>query len=170
MSNERLKSQQPNLMTEVTRQRLMADLVKAERALSESKHEIGEAAGISHDWHDNFAFEQASRDAQLNMSIVIALRASLGNIEIIQPRLEVFDVGIGNNIKIQYEGESQEEEYCLLGPSDVSTQGNWISFKSPLGEAMLGKKVGDIVDFEVNNRKIRVKLTEVLSGNFNNHE
>lgn len=44
----------PNLMTETTRSKLKRQLEELEKELAEARLAVGEAAGSSHDWHDNF--------------------------------------------------------------------------------------------------------------------
>ncbi len=158
---------QPNLMSAYTKQRLIEDLARAEAELAEAKRQIGEAAGGSHDWHDNFAYEQATRDAQLNMTRVLNLRAALTNVAIIAPRERVDTIGIGNNVMVSFENQDGEE-FSLLGPQDVNYQPHAISFYSPLGAQLLGKTTGDSVKFKVKERELTVKVIEVRPGAFRN--
>ncbi len=155
-----------NLMSEATRQKVIADLAEAEAQLVKSKHEIGEAAGGSHDWHDNFAYEQATRDAQMNMTRVLGLRASLVNVQIIAPKTEVEQIAIGNNIRVIFNNETLEEEYSLLGPLDAVHRPGSISYKSPLGSRLLGRRLGETVSYAVGDRQINVRVVQVLPGNF----
>lgn len=155
-----------NLMSEATRKKLIADLAEAEAQLVKSKHQIGEAAGGSHDWHDNFAYEQATRDAQMNMTRVLGLRASLVNVQIITPTTEIEKIAIGNNVRVRFDNESLREEYSLLGPLDAVHHPGAISYKSPLGSRLLGKKLGETVSYTVGDRQINVYVVQVLPGNF----
>ena len=155
-----------NLMSEATRQKIVADLAKAELELAESKRQIGDAAGGSHDWHDNFAYEQATRDAQMNMTRVLGLRASLVNVQIINPRVEIETVGIGNNVRVRFSNESVEEEYSLLGPLDAIHHPACVSYKSPLGSKLVGRRLGETVSYMVGDRTITVEIAQILPGKF----
>lgn len=51
--------------------------------------------------------------------------------------------------------------YTLVGSSEADSLNNKISNESPLGEAMLGKKVGDTVKIEAPAGEIEYKIVKV---------
>ena len=50
-------------------------------------------------------------------------------------------------------------KFTILGPWESDIENNILSYKSPLGMALLGKQKGDVVDF--NNKKYTIKNIEV---------
>ncbi len=54
-----------------------------------------------------------------------------------------------------------EEKFQLVGPEEADIMGNKISFQSPLGEALLNKKKGDIVRVCTPGGKTEYKIIEV---------
>jgi transcription elongation factor GreA len=44
---------------------------------------------------------------------------------------------------VQKKGAKSEQEYMLVSPSEASLSENKISYESPLGSAMMGKKKGE---------------------------
>lgn len=61
------------------------------------------------------------------------------------------EVQIGSTVVIKERGEEDEEEYRIVGPAEANPRKGRISYQSPTGAALLGKKVGD---------KIRVKTDD----------
>jgi len=54
-------------------------------------------------------------------------------------------VRIGSRVRI--EDEDGEDEFAVVAPEDVDTGASRISTESPLGRALLGRRVGDRVRF-----------------------
>lgn len=152
----------PNLLTKATLQKLNEALEKALRQKSESLKSIGESARPG-DWHDNFALEQAHRDSQLAEANLLLLQQMLRNYEIIKPVNTTDFIEIGNQVVIQYVGENEEEIYTIGGTADRLYNNGFISNVSPLGKALLGRKVGDIVEF---GQGFKVKVIKILPSNF----
>ncbi len=61
------------------------------------------------------------------------------------------EVALGNKVKVLYDGDDEEdaEVYQILNRIEVDSAHNIISDESPLGSALIGKKVGDKVTFKV---------------------
>lgn len=161
---EKKNATRKNLMTGVSEQKLQSDLVEANKKAGEALRAIGEGAGVSSDWHDNFPFEQANRDFELCSSMIAAIKRQLENREIIKPRENTEEVGIGNQVVVILEGEKSPETFTILGVSDATMKSDWISYESPLGSSLMGKKVGDVVDFFVGETVRHVKIVEIKRG------
>ena len=52
---------------------------------------------------------------------------------------------IGSTVKIQHEGTGKEETFYLLGAWDGNPDKNWLSYKTRLGETLMGKAAEDKV-------------------------
>ena len=70
-------------------------------------------------------------------------------------------IGLGSTVVIQKEGDKEEHKYSIVGSEEVDMQVRKISYVSPLGEAMMGKKKGDIFSFETPNGKMNYKIVRV---------
>jgi len=117
------------LMTLQTKVRLERELQVAEEEAKDAEQAIGSAGGTD-DWHENFALEQAYQDFDRRIKKSLRLRSLLSNVEIIKPRQEVGEIGLGNTIIVQY-GDDDSEKFTVLGEADIGTQRGWISFASP---------------------------------------
>jgi transcription elongation factor GreA len=69
-------------------------------------------------------------------------------------------VCLGSNIVVEVDG--QESEYQLVGSSEANPGEKKISNESPIGQAILGKKAGDLVEIEVPDGKICYKIKKII--------
>lgn len=70
-------------------------------------------------------------------------------------------VGLGSTIKISYIEDDEEEEYKIVGSLEANPFENRISNESPIGKAVLNKKVGDIVSVDSPNGSYDVKILSI---------
>jgi len=65
-----------------------------------------------------------------------------------ETEIDTKTVQVGNIVKV-FDMEFEEEEtYTIVGTTEADAGNNKISNESPLGKALVGKKIGDIVDVE----------------------
>jgi transcription elongation factor GreA len=69
------------------------------------------------------------------------------------------EASIGSKVKVHVEGE--EEEFHIVGDPEADPLANKISHKSPLGELIVGKKVGDEIEYSIPTGKIKYKILEI---------
>lgn len=155
-----------NLMTEVTYERLQNRLEELKNSLREAQLRVGETAGQSHDWHDNAPFDQARADVEKFTSMVTELQNALKTPEIIKPNPNTEKVQIGNSVVLKFSDEPETSTFTVLGPYDANSKKGWVSHKTPLAQAILGKKTGEEVDFETPSGKLNLKIIEILPGQF----
>ncbi|MHC1740865.1 MAG: transcription elongation factor GreA [Anaerolineaceae bacterium] len=85
----------------------------------------------------------------------------LGDVVIIDEsgaKKEVVDVG--SKITIQ-EDDYPEETYFLVGPQEANPSKGRISHNSPIGQALLGHKIGDLIQVETPNGTIKLKIVRI---------
>ncbi|HAA64119.1 MAG TPA: transcription elongation factor GreA, partial [Thermoanaerobacter sp.] len=70
-------------------------------------------------------------------------------------------VSIGCTVKVYDESYNEEVEYTIVGSAEADPMNNKISDESPIGKALLGKKVGDVVSVEVPAGIIKLKILEI---------
>ncbi|MEN4010942.1 MAG: transcription elongation factor GreA [Bellilinea sp.] len=70
------------------------------------------------------------------------------------------EIGIGDTITIQ-EDDFPAERYYLVGPKEADPVNGRISHESPIGRALMGHKVGDIVIADTPNGEIRFKILKI---------
>ncbi|MEK7148640.1 MAG: transcription elongation factor GreA [Patescibacteria group bacterium] len=70
-------------------------------------------------------------------------------------------VTIGSTVVIIKGGEKAERRYQIVGSEETNTKENKISNKSPLGEAIMGKKKGDKISYETPVGLVEAKIVDV---------
>jgi transcription elongation factor GreA len=102
------------------------------------------------DLSENAEYHQA-RELQATVEERIAkLEHLLKNVEIIKIH-HTETVGIGSIVSVKKEGARESQKFSVVGSEEADTLAGKISFASPLGAAMFGKKKGD--SFIVNTPK-----------------
>ncbi|NQV93065.1 transcription elongation factor GreA [Candidatus Kaiserbacteria bacterium] len=70
-------------------------------------------------------------------------------------------ISLGSKVSIQKDGEKETHEYILVGSEEADIQKRKISYVSPLGNSMIGKKKGDSFTFETPNGKQNYTIKSV---------
>lgn len=68
-------------------------------------------------------------------------------------------IGVGNQVKLK--AGIEIKEFQLVGPEEIDLNNGKISYESPLGQALMGKRKGDIVEVQVPKGNIKYKIIEV---------
>lgn len=84
----------------------------------------------------------------------------LANAEIIETKGGYDIVSIGAKVTIQ-EDDFPEEDYHLVGSQEADPGNGRISNESPIGRALLSKKVGDTIQVETPGGKINFKILKI---------
>ena len=71
-------------------------------------------------------------------------------------------IGLGSTVTIQYmDDEDDEDEYKIVGSLEADPFDNKISDESPIGKALCGSKVGDIVSIASPNGTYEVRIVSI---------
>ena len=69
-------------------------------------------------------------------------------------------VEVGNEVRVQLQ-DGNEEHYTIVGSAEANP-GEWrISNESPIGQALLGKRVGDDVEVEAPAGLLKLRILEI---------
>ena len=103
----------------------------------------------------------AARNAQAELEGKIKeLEYMLENAKIIDHNNKD-EVNIGSTITICYIDDDEDEEYKIVGSMEADPMENKISNESPIGKAVIGKKVGDIVSVDSPNGAFDVEIKKI---------
>lgn len=96
---------------------------------------------------ENAEYEDAKNDQAFLEGEIMRLEAILSNAVVIDEGVDAPDgvVGIGKRVTLREKGQGDAEEYHLVGAAEANPKVGKISHKSPLGLALMGKRVGDRV-------------------------
>ena len=105
--------------------------------------------------------QDAARDAQAKIEARIQeLEYKLENATIIDSK-DKSKINVGCKVKILYVDDNEEDEYTIVGSLEADPFENKISNESPIGMAIIGKRVGDVVSVDANGSSYDVKILEI---------
>ena len=112
------------------------------------------------DLSENAEYQDA-RDAQATAEDRIStLEALLKSAVVISGKKgDVIDVG--SIVSVKKNGETTERTFTLVGSEEANISQGKISNKSPMGEAMVGKRKGDEFVFRAPSGEARYTITDV---------
>ena len=107
--------------------------------------------------YDEAKNEQAKIEAR-----IVEIEAMLKNIEIIEDvKGKAKSVVIGVNVKVLDEEYNEEQVYRVVGSTESDPRSGKISDESPVGKALLGKKIGDEVIVEAPGGEFKLKIIDI---------
>lgn len=117
------------------------------------------------DLSENAEYDEAKNEqAQLEERIA-KLENMLRKAEIIsETDIKANKVNIGSIVKVSIkypDGETEEEEYTIVGSTESNPLDGKISNESPIGKAMIGAKKGQKVDVQVPDGIAKIKILSI---------
>ncbi len=112
------------------------------------------------DLSENADYHKAKEDQAFLEGRIMEIEAILRNSVIIEKAAKNGVVSIGCLVTIQEEGYDPET-YHLVGPTEADPQNGKISYESPIGIAIMGKKVGDVAEAETPSGRIKFKVVKI---------
>jgi len=70
-------------------------------------------------------------------------------------------VSVGSTVVIEYVDDNEEETYKIVGSLEADPFENKISNESPIGKAIFGHHVGEIVDVESPNGSYKIEIKKI---------
>lgn len=111
---------------------------------------------------ENAEYEDAKNAQALIEARIQDLRRTLQLARVLQEEeIPTDHVGLGSIVTVQDLETGDEWEFTLVGSAESDPDNDRISDESPIGEALLGKKVGDEVDVTVPDGQIRYRVEKI---------
>ena len=125
---------------------------------------IKQAIGFG-DLSENSEYEDAKNEQAFIEGRILTLEKMLRNVKVIEDDNAVEgEVSIGSVVKVRDIEMNEEEEYKLVGTVEADPMNNRISNESPVGRAIIGRKIGEIVDVEVPMGVIKYEIISVTNA------
>lgn len=103
------------------------------------------------DFSENAEYQLAKGRLRGINNAITKLEVQINQAVVIQPAKQSAGVQIGHTVTV--EGEiGQKRAYQILGSSETDPAKGIISYTSPIGKALLGKKVGEVVTIVIGNK------------------
>lgn len=113
------------------------------------------------DLSENAEYDAARGEQATVEAKIIELEAMIEHAVIIK-EVKTDKVSIGNSVKIEYVEDGETEEYSIVGSKEADPFNNKISNESPIAQAIIGKKVNDVVTVASPNGEYQVKILEIF--------
>lgn len=112
------------------------------------------------DLSENAEYDAARHEQAVVESRITELEKMIENAVIIE-NIKTDCVGIGTKVKLEYVEDEETEEYSIVGSQEADPFENKISNESPIAQAIMGLKVGDIASVASPNGQYQVKVLEI---------
>jgi transcription elongation factor GreA len=109
---------------------------------------------------DNAEYEAAKNEQAFVEGRILELERMIAQAQIIEHDTKTDTVEIGSTVVIK-EGNKKPETYRIVGIAEANPKQGLISNESPLGKALLKKRVGDPVEVEAPDGAIRFKVVKI---------
>lgn len=130
-------------------------LLKTEKR-RELANRIQEAKELG-DLSENAEYQEAKNDQSFVEGRIVELEVMIKNAEIIQPTSSTV-IQIGSRVSVNMGGKTQE--FHIVGSNEANPSQGRISNESPLGQAFLGRQVGDITSVKTPRGPIEAKIVK----------
>lgn len=125
----------------------------------EISEKIEEALKLG-DLSENAEYHEAKDEHGLNEAKIRELEEVLTNAELITDSAGSKKcVNVGCTIEVKIDGNTRK--YTIVGPSEANPGQGLISNESPIGQAFLGKKIGETVEVEAPAGMVKYKIVSL---------
>jgi len=129
--------------------------------LEEVKISIAEARSFG-DLSENSEYDEAKNEQAKVVSRIAELEGLIEHAVIIdEAELKADVINLGSTVKVLDMEEDEELEYSLVGTNEANPMLGRISDRSPIGSAMIGAIVGDIITVNTPNGEMKLKILAV---------
>ncbi len=142
--------------------KLVAELKQLETVeLPRVRDAIAEARDKG-DLSENFEYHAAKREQGKLLSRIRFKQKVLEHARVIdKSRLSTERIGLLSRVEITNLGNNRSMTYTIVNSHEANLQEGKISIKSPIGQALLGKKADDVVEARVPAGLLKLRIDSV---------
>ncbi|MBQ8407021.1 MAG: transcription elongation factor GreA [Clostridia bacterium] len=113
------------------------------------------------DLSENAEYEAARNEQAANEGEILELENQVKNAIILPENTDTSTVHIGSEVKVYDVDMEEEAVYTITGTTEADAAQNKISNESPVGQALLKHKVGDVVTVKAPECDYLLKILEI---------
>lgn len=114
------------------------------------------------DLSENAEYHSAKEDLDMLNGRIAELEFLVAQAQVVVPTKSNGLVSLGSQVIVELEGKNGSHTFHIVGEWEADPTKKKISEKSPLGQALLGKKAGESVDVDVPAGKVIYRIKEVV--------
>lgn len=132
---------------------------------TEKRAEVAERIKVAlgfGDLSENSEYDEAKNSQAENEIKIVNLETKLRYAKIIdESEIDTKSVQVGNTVRIKDLEFNEEEEYTIVGSTEVDLSLNRISNESPIGSALIGAKKGQEIEVKVPVGIVKYKVISI---------
>jgi len=133
--------------------------------VSVRRNEISEQIAIARgfgDLSENAEYDEAKNEQSRIEAKIVEMENTLRNCIVVEnDEVSTDSVGVGNSVKVFNETLKKEQVITIVGANETDPANLKISSESPIGAALLGAKVGDVVSVDVPMGVMKMNVLEI---------
>ena len=110
---------------------------------------------------ENPEYEDAKNEQAFVEGRILELEAILANAVVIENKGPANEVRLGSRVTIVDLETGDKEQYLIVGSAEADPLNGRISHESPVGRALLGHKVNDVVTVQAPQGVMKFKITYI---------
>lgn len=135
------------------------------RGRAEIARQIQEARDKG-DLSENAEYDAAKEAQGLHEMHISKLEETLGNARILDDsKVDLSKVQALTTVRLKNLGNDKEMTYSLVSEKEADFKAGKISVVSPIGQGLLGKKIGEVAEVVVPSGTMRLKVLEISRMN-----
>ncbi|MCS7173296.1 MAG: transcription elongation factor GreA [Armatimonadetes bacterium] len=115
------------------------------------------------DLSENSEYEDAKNEQAFVEGRIRELEALLRNARVIAENGSNGTVEIGSRVRLRELGTGEEFEFQIVGSAEADPMQNRISHKSPVGQAVLGRRPGEVVEVQTPGGRAVYEIIQILT-------
>lgn len=127
--------------------------------------EVAEKIKIARSYGDlseNSEYDEAKNEQAFVEGRIAQIEQMLRNAKVIDEEdVSTESVSIGTTVRVLDMEYNEEDKYTIVSSAEADPMNNKISDESPIGKALIGKKVGEEVEAEVPDGIVKLKILEI---------
>ena len=131
----------------------------------QGRQEMSEKIKLAREYGDlseNAEYDAAKNEQAFMEQEIKEIAEKLRNAEIIdESNLDSKTVSIGSIVKLQDMERDEKVEIKIVGSSEADIMNNKISNESPIGQSLIGKKKGAVVDVNTPSGVLKYKIISI---------
>ena len=129
---------------------------------TEKRAEVGERIKVAREFGDiseNSEYDDAKNEQGMLEARIAEITRILGEATVVATPKRSNSVHIGSTVTVDMGG--RERVFTIVGAAEADSHAGKISNESPVGHALIGKRVGDVVDVETQSGIIQYKVLDI---------
>jgi len=140
-------------------EKLKQELVSLNAKASELVDRLEEVAQPDESGEDSLA-SQLKAELEVVNDKIASYEEALANIEIVSGKVSKTTISIGSVVKVKI-GSNNQKEYTVVSEFEADPTTNKISDHSPIGLALIGKKIGQTFEISAPAGKLTYKIVSI---------